>query len=84
MKGQIKWQDALLVGVRALLAGLLALLGDTAAGGPVAAVLAQLHPGSLLAGAALAAPLALRRLSVSSSNMPVQRRSVRASKSISE
>ena len=80
MKGRMKWQDVLLVVVRALLAGLVALLGDTAAGGPVSAVLAELHPGSLLVGAALAAPLAVRRLSVSSSNMPVRRRSVRASK----
>ena len=84
MKGSIQWQEALLVVARALLAGLLALLGDTAAGNPVGQLLAQLHPGSLLAGAALAAPLALRKRSVSSSNMPVQRRSVKASKSISE
>lgn len=84
MKGRIQWQDALLVVARALLAGLLALLGDTAAGNPVAGLLAHLQPASLLVGAALAAPLALRRRFVSSSNMPVQRRSVKASKSISE
>ena len=84
MKGSNKWQDVLLVVARALLAGLLALLGDTAAGNPVAELLAQLHPGSLLVGAALAAPLVLRRRSVSSSNMPVQRRSVKASRSTSE
>ena len=80
MKGRIQWQEALLVVARALLAGLLALLGDTAAGNPVGQLLGQLHPGSLLVGAGLAAPLALRKRSVSSSNMPVQRRSVKASK----
>lgn len=84
MKGSIQWQDALHVVARALLAGLLALLGDTAAGNPVGQLLAQLHPASLLAGVAFAAPLALRKRSVSSSNMPVQRRSVKASKSTSE
>ncbi|WBY54301.1 putative membrane protein [Microvirus sp.] len=84
MKGNMKWQDALLVVVRALLAGLAALLADTASGQPVAALLAQVHPASLLAGAVLAAPLALLRQSGSSSNTPVRRRSVRASKSTSE
>ena len=84
MKGSIQWQDALLVVARALLAGLLALLGDSVAGNPVGELLAQLHPASLLAGVVLAVPLALRRRSVSSSNTPVQRRSVKASRSKSE
>ena len=83
-QGRIQWQDALLVVVRALLAGLLALLGDTAAGNPVGQLLAQLHPASLLAGSVLAVPLALRKRSVSSSSMPVRRRSAKASKSTSE
>ena len=51
MKGRIQWQEALLVVARALLAGLLALLGDTAAGNPVAGLLAHLQPASLLVGA---------------------------------
>ena len=62
----------------------LPLLGDAAAGGPVAAVLAQVHPASLLGGALLVAPLALRRRYVSSSNTPVPRRSAKGSRSTSE
>lgn len=81
---EIKWHAVLLVLLRALVAGLSALAADTAAGNPVAGILATLHPASLLVGGLVAAPLALLRRSASSSKMPVRRRSARASKSISE
>ena len=70
MEGKPKWLDVLLVVARAILVGVLALLGDAAAGGPVSAALSYVDPASLLGGALLVAPLALRRRSVSSSNTP--------------
>lgn len=80
---KFQWQNALVVALRALLAGLLALVADTASGAQASGLIAQLHPASLLVGGLLAAPLALRR-SVSSSSTPVRRRSAKANRSGSE
>lgn len=78
---KIKWLDVLLVVVKALLAGLAAVAADTASGQPLAALLEQLHPASVLLGGAVAAPLALLKRSASSSKPPATRRSVRGTQS---
>lgn len=69
MKELLKWQPVLVVVLKALLAGLLAVSADQVVGGPVAGLIRPLVAPSAALGAALESPRSPSVLSSTSSNL---------------